>query len=177
MNIRHSIFLAVNILGGILVIGSYILSIRAHGSAEPFWGGVPVSMRSLYGVSMLIAAVSYTTMTLFILLRVAPDSAKICNMCDFRLFIVLYSLILAASALWMPLTYALLGNPSVAVEFLVKAVLVIVALGALGVLVSLLGLSPKPSGVFYWASVAGALLFFLHTAVLDATLWSYYWGK
>lgn len=178
MTSRQLVFLAINIIGGILVIGSYIWSIRAHGSADAFWGGVPASLRKYYGISMLIAAVSYIAMTLIVLLKVDDGTAKIFGLFDYRLFWLLYTVILGASALWMPLTYLVLGSPgNAALVVAVKGVLVVVALGALGLGVSLTGLRPQPAGSMHALSVVGSGLFFLHTFVLDAILWAHYWGR
>lgn len=167
MTLRQILFLSINIIGGILVIGSYVYCIKTHGNADSLWGGVAVNIRKIYTASMLIATVSYFAFALYVMLKVESG----------YVFHVLLAIMLGASALWMPLTYAMIQSPATAIWIGIRVVLAVVALASLGILVSLLLISPKPAGVFYWSAVVGAVLFTLHTGVLDAILWPHLWGK
>ena len=71
----------------------------------------------------------------------------------------------------MPLTFVYLDDPSSALWFLIRADLIAVGIGALGLIVALFNLGPRPTG---WAGVVTimALLFFaLQTAFLDPFVW------
>ena len=45
------------------------------------------------------------------------------------------------------------------------------------VVIALLALRPRPRGTLYWLGVAGAVLFTLHTLVIDALIWPAYFPK
>ena len=60
MGIPKIILLAINILGGAAVIGSYVLGFVTHpGSGNALRGGISVSLRSVYGLSMILSALGY----------------------------------------------------------------------------------------------------------------------
>lgn len=177
MNTRQIIFIILNIIGGILVIGSYIYGLKTQGNGNALWGGVPGNIKKVYTASIFISALTFFVFTLFILLKVYTSEYKVFGLSSQIAFSVMYFLVLIPSAFWMPLTYAMVQNPSNLVWIGVRAVLAIVALGALGILVSLLALSPKPTGAFYWSAIATIAYFFFHTGVLDALLWPYFWKK
>jgi hypothetical protein len=165
MNIRQIVFLVINIIGGILVIGSYIYGIKTHGNADAFWGSVPKNIHKYYAISMAVAAISYFAFSSYVLLRIESG----------YLYHFLFTVLLAASAFWMPLTYVMIENPATATWIGIRVILVIVALASLGIFIALLFISPRPTGWHYWSAVVGALLFTLHTGVLDAILWPALW--
>lgn len=175
MNNQQIILLIINIIGGVLVLGSYVWGIKTNPEAgNALWGGVPPQMRSLYFASMALSAISYFVFTFFILFKLNPSEIKIANIFSFNLFQILYILILLPSAAWMPLGLAMLKNPSPVIWFSIRIVLAVVALASLAILLALLFLSPKQSGAFYWSAVSGITIFFLHTAILDALIWPAY---
>ncbi len=166
------ILLIINVIGGIAVIGSYVHGIVTHpGTGNALWGGVPASMRSLYATGMLLAAAGYLFTIYYILFRIDPAGLQIAGIFNYTTFTVLYFLILTASTLWMPLTYSFIANNNPVTWFGIRTVLIVVALGALLLLIALLTMKPKIVSTAYWLAVAGTSAFFLHTGVLDAILW------
>ena len=177
MHPEQIILLLINVIGGVLVIGSYVWGIKTNPQGvNALWGGVPSQTRGLYFASMILAAISYFLFTFFILFKLNPAEVKIANVFSFGLFQIIYILILLPSALWMPLGLVMLENPKTIIWWSIRLVLIIVALASLALLLSLLFLSPKQSGAFYWLAVAGITIFFLHTAILDALLWPLYFN-
>jgi hypothetical protein len=161
----------VNIVGGVAVLGSYALGLAGgQASGAALWGGVSGALRSLYGVSMLLAALGYFAFTNFLLLRLKPEETTLAGKPRFAVFTALYVGILAPSALWMPLTLSMLNNPGATTWWVIRLVLALVALSSGGLLLALLALQRK-RGAAYWLAVVGAVIFFLHTAILDAVLW------
>ena len=162
----------INVAGGIAVIGSYVYGLWTHpANRGAIWGGVPETIKPLYTVSMLLAALGYFAFSYLILFRLDPDQVQIGHHFGFKAFYVLYAVILAASALWMPLTFAMVSHPSTGLWVGIRLTLVIVGLGSLGLLAALLYLEPREPPLFYWLAVAGSALFCLQTAVLDALVW------
>ena len=163
----------LNVVGGVAVLASY-----AHGFSQPnveaFWGGVPDALRPVYTFSMFGAAFGYFPLTSYILLRLDPERVRIGRF-GYRLFLLLYALVLIPSALWMPLTFVMIGDPSVALWAVIRLVLALVGLGSLGLLAALFVLEPRDRGPFWALAVAGALLFCNQTALLDAVVWPAYY--
>jgi len=173
MATQHIIFLAINVVGGAAVIGSYIYGISAQaGGASALWGGVPAGIRPLYGVSMILAALGYFAFLYYIFFRLTPAEVNIAGSFNFGLFYVIFLLILIPSACWMPLTNVYVANPSTGIWLLVRAVLVLVGVASIALVWALLSLQAKVPGVAYWLAVAGSGYFAFHTAVLDAVVWA-----
>jgi hypothetical protein len=177
MNTNQKIFLAINIIGGICVILSYYLGFKAGKGVEALWGGVPVNFRTVYTVSMLVCAVSYFVFFGYIITGLGGDLFKPSYLLGETLYLVLFILILAPSALWMPLVNVMVANPGTLVWVGIRVVLAVVALASLGVFLSLLTISPRPTGALYYSALIGMLWFTIHTGLLDAILWPYFWVK
>jgi hypothetical protein len=161
--------LLLNAIGGTAVLVSYWLGLREPGLPDALWGGVPESLRPLYTVNMFLAAGGYFLFTPYILLRLQPAETRLAGRFGYGLFHVLYALVLFPSALWLPLTAALIASPSAVLWALVRLDLLLVGLGALGLLASLLSLRAAPRG--RGLAIVGLLPFCLQTAVLDAVIW------
>ena len=172
-NYNQIIVLVINVLGGIAVIGSYILGFLSHPGkgTNALWGGVPVSLRLFYTLAMVLSAIGYFAFSYFILFRVNPNGLKIAGAFNYMAFVVIYFIILAASALWMPLTYNMLGHPSNGTWISIRTVLSLVGIGSLLLVLSLATMRPRDFSFAYWFAVGGATVFCLHTGILDAIVW------
>jgi hypothetical protein len=173
----HQIALGlINIAGGILVLGSYAHGIITHpANRDAIWGGVPETIKPLYTLNMLFAAAGYLAFTYFIMFRLNTDNAQLANLSGYKVFYIIYALILVPSALWMPLTYAALEHPGSSLYlWAVRVTLVIVGLASLALLGVLLSLHSSESSPTYWLAVAGSVFFCIQTAVLDAVVWTVY---
>ena len=166
---RQLQLLVLNVLGGAAVLGSYV-----HGFGHPnvgaFWGGVPEALRPVYTLSMFGAAFGYFPLTSYILLRLDPREVRVAGF-GYGLFLALYALVLIPSALWMPMTFQMIDAPDPALWLGIRAVLALVALGTVGLLASLFLAEPRERGLWWALAVAGAVLFFNQTVVLDAIVW------
>lgn len=172
MNAQQWILVVINVVGGLLVIGSYVQGLMAHpDNRNALWGGVPNSVQPLYTICMLLAALGYFAFTYFILFRIDATVVRVADRFDFWIFHVIYLLILLPSALWMPLTYAAIGGHSTSLYWAIRIVLAVVGLGSLALLGALLSLHTSGSSYAYWLAVAGSAAFCFQTAVLDALVW------
>ena len=173
MGTQQIILLIINIIGGVAIIGSYIFGLNAPtGGANVLWGGVPVNIRPIYGVSMILSALGFFAFIYFILFRLVPAETRISGLFGFGLFYVIFLVILIPSALWMPFTNAYVGNPSPGMWIGIRTVLALVGIGSIALVWALLTLQTKVPGVSYWLAVAGSGYFAFHTAVLDAIIWA-----
>jgi len=64
------------------------------------------------------------------------------------------------------------SNPGTGLWIWIRVVPVIVGLASIALLVALLTMQGKVSGVSYWLAVIGSGYFAFHTAVLDAIIWA-----
>jgi hypothetical protein len=170
---RRGWLIALNVLGGAAVLTSYWVGLSA-GGGEALWGGVPERARPLYTLSMFAAAAGYFLFTPYIAFRLDPAATRIGARFDYRIFPLLYALVLVPSALWLPLTHLQLAQPSALHWAIVRIDLALVALGSLGLLASLLALrSDVPRGRA--VAVAGLVPFCVQTVLLDALVWPALW--
>ncbi len=154
--------------GGVLVLASYIRGlITDPARASALWGGVPETWLPLYTISMVLAAVGYLLFTFFLFFRAHELGIFI----DFRRVWLAYVAILVPSALWMPLTIEMVTSPSPSTWAMIRLMLTLVALGGLALVITLVRVKPRSRDWSYWAALIGSVVFFLHTAVLDAILW------
>jgi hypothetical protein len=166
---------AINIVGGILVLGSYYLGVRAHpGTAGQAWGGVPQRLKPFYTVSMLTAGAGYFAFTYYVLFSVEPGEIEVLGTFAFGAFILLYALILFPSAMWMPLTFAMLERPRRWLWWAIRTTLFVVGAASVVLLVALLTICPRDGNAVYWLAVVGSIAFCVQTALLDALVWPVY---
>jgi hypothetical protein len=173
MGTQQIILLIINIIGGIAVIGSYVLGLRGQsGGANVLWGGVPDNLRPVYTVSMLLSALGFFAFLYYIFFRLNPAQVSIAGVSGFTMFYVIFLGILIASAFWMPLTNMYVSNPGTGIWIGVRVVLAVVGLASIALFVALLTLQGKVPGTAYWLAVAGSGYFAFHTAILDAIVWA-----
>lgn len=174
MHPQKRALLWINALGGTAVLASYAWNLTAHPEAGgEFWGGVPAAMQSGYVVTMLLAAAGYFAFTRFVF-RLRPAQVRIAERFDYRLFPLIYLLILVPSALWMPLTFEMIQNPSAGLWLAIRATLAVVGVGALMLVWALLRVQPSAPRFSHRLAVAGSVAFAFQTAVLDALVWPAY---
>jgi len=173
MGTQQIVLLIINIIGGVAVIGSYVLGLSGQsGGADVLWGGVPTTIRPVYGVSMILSALGFFAFLYFILFRLVPHEVRIGGRFGFSLFFAIFLVMLIPSALWMPLTNVYVSNQSTGTWIAVHTVLVLVGLASIALVWALLSLHSKNHGTAYWLAVAGSGYFAFHTAILDAIVWA-----
>jgi hypothetical protein len=161
------------LLGGAAVLTSYAFSLRIDPATRAdLWGDVPPGFLPVYIVSMVLAAGGYLAFTYFLFVHVDPDRARIAGRFGYSLFTGLYVLILGPSALWLPLTSAMVQQPSSILWLGIRVLLTAVGLGSAALLLALLSLRPRQPARAYWLAVAGGVVFCFQTAVLDLFVWT-----
>jgi hypothetical protein len=166
----QKILLGINVLGGTAVIGSYAWGLITHpGTGNLLWGTIPAGVIPFYVASMLLAAVGYLLFTAYLVFLLNPAKAQINIRAGFRGFHTLYLLILIPSALWMPLTYAMIDAPSNLFWFGIRLVLMLVGLGGLGMLSALLSIQPRSRLLL--SAFIGCIFFCIQTVLIDALIW------
>lgn len=175
MHSQQIVLAVIVLVGGIAVVGSYVYWIWANPAHRgDLWGGVPEGLRRFYVGSMLLAALGFFAVTYYVLFRLEPDDVQIFDRFGFVVFPILYAIILAFSALWMPLTFAMLENPGTGLWVAIRLTLAAVGLASLALLIALLALNTREPGAYYWLAVAGTAALCLQTTVLDMLVWPAY---
>ena len=171
MHPKKKTWLAINVLGGMAVLGSYIHGLTTHPETRnALWGTIPEPLQAVYGVTMWLAAGGYFLFSYYFLVRTDGEDVRFGRL-GFGLINVLYALIMLASALWMPLTFAYLANPTPGVWLLVRADLLLVGVGSIGLILALFTMKPRAEGLAAVLALLGLLLFALQTAFLDPLVW------
>jgi hypothetical protein len=124
---------------------------------------------------MFLAAAGFFPMTWALGLRGDPASIRFLGGRGFGTLFPLYGLVLVPSALWLPLTFVFADSPSTFMWWAVRVDLLLVGIGAVGLLAAVLTVRPRPHPALHVLAVVGALAFTLQTAVLDALVWPAYY--
>ena len=109
------------------------------------WGTIPAELQAVYGITMWLAAGGYFFFSYFFLVRTDAEQVRFGRF-GFGLINALYALIMVTSALWMPLTFAYLENPTRGAWFAVRADLLLVAVGTIGLTIALFTMKPRAEG-------------------------------
>ena len=176
---RPNLALALlNVFGGIAVLGSYVSAFTGSSAFQDgLWGGVPVSLRSLYTVNMLLAAAGYFPFTWLFVVRTKPDEFHAITGFRYALLFGLYALVLLGSALWLPMTARMLLAPDAQIWGGIRIVLALVGIGATGILLLAFRVALTRGGAASWAAAIGSIPFFTQTALLDALIWPAYFPR
>ncbi|MBN1690310.1 MAG: hypothetical protein JW901_04755 [Dehalococcoidia bacterium] len=166
-------FLVINSLGGFAVIASYVAGMVSHPNTEQLtWGRITPALKSVYLVSMPLAAVGYLFFLYFILFQLDAGTARIWGFDGFLVLDIIFAVILVFSAFWMPLTYKLIETQWRGWWVYIRIVLFFVALGSLALLCALLMISQREPAWSYWLAVSGAVVFFVQAGIIDAFVWT-----
>lgn len=162
----------INIIGGSMVIGSYIWGFRTTPDASQIlWGGVPARIRSLYTAGMFLAAAGHFAFLNFILLRLKAETTTVFYRYGYGVFNLIFVGILIPSALWMPLSLAYLNHPAAGLLWTIRMVLWLVALSSLALLAALMTVQPRQPKWAHLLAIIGSAAFCFQTVLLDAIVW------
>jgi len=112
MNTEQILFLIVNLVGGPLVLLSYVIGLKAGKSADILWGGTPKKIRGVYTLSMIVSALSFLITTIFVFLNMNRSNIELPYSLNTNVFNILYTILLICSAIWIPLVNVMVSKPS-----------------------------------------------------------------
>jgi hypothetical protein len=135
------------------------------------WGSVPDELKAVYTVTMWLAAGGYFLFSYYFLIRTDASEVRFGRRFGFGLVNALYAVVMVASALWMPLTFAYLEKPSPSLWTAVRLDLLAAGAGSIGLMIALFVMNPRAQGVAGVIALLGLLLFSLQTAFLDPLVW------
>jgi len=127
---------------------------------------------------MLSATAGYFAFTGYLLLATDPSSLRIGGRFGYSFGFgsinVLYALILLASALWLPLTLAMIEQPGTGTWIAVRFVLGVAGAASATLLLAVLFSEPRQPAALHALAVAGLAAFTFQTLCLDALVWPAY---
>ena len=168
-----SSFLIVNVIGGVAVLGGYagFLSVFPEQRAS-LWGGIEGGWRSVFVISMFVAAAGYLIFTYCVLFRSAPYGFSSRLMKSKHSVSTFSSIFLGAAAVWMPATITYLDTGSLAWWIIAGVSLWITAL-TLAAMTAIVVLSPSavPSPFARIMAIVGISYITFHCLVFDAIVW------
>jgi len=178
MDFQKKRWVAINVVGGTAVLGSYAHGLTTHPQTrEMLWGDMPAPLQNIYGVTMWLAAAGYLVFMHHVFFRIDTAEARVGERFGFGVINTCCAAVVFASALWMPLTFAYLDQPSTALWALIRVDLLIVGIGAISLIVALFNLRPRPTGWGGVIVILALLPFALQTAFLDAFVWPAFFAK
>ena len=171
VHVKKKAWLAINLVGGLAVLGSYVHGLATHPETRNgLWGSIPPELQAVYNVTMWLAAGGYFFFSYYFLVRTDADEVRFGRF-GFGLINGLYALVMVTSALWMPLTFAYFDNPTPGIWLAVRLDLLGVAVGSIGLMIALFTMRPRAEGLAGVLALLGLLLFALQTAFLDPLVW------
>ena len=162
----------INILGGIAVLGSYVVGIATHPETSgAVWGGIPEGLQPVYTVSMFLAAGGYFLFTPYVYWQLDPEQVRVFGRYGYGAFLLIYAVILVPSALWMPLTFQMIDTPGAGLWLAIRLVLFAVGIASVALIAAVASANPAGSRTGRILAIVGAVAFAFQTAVLDAVVW------
>jgi hypothetical protein len=174
MHPERRCFLALQLALGPAVLGSYALGVaRWPEAVAAMWGGVPESLRGVYGAWMFVAAAGYAAFTPALFLGADPARVRLLFGWPYQALHGIYAALLGGSILWLPLTKLHLDG---VLPFAVVVLdLWVVAASSLALLAITLRIAPPLPGAWRTLAPLGAALFCVQTVLLDALVWPLLW--
>ena len=172
MHPQKKTWLVINVVGGAAVLASYAHGLLTHPQTRNLlWGDMPYPLRDVYGVTMWLATVGYLAFMYYAFFRIDAAEGRVGKYSAFSVINACCAAVVFPSALWMPLTFAYLSDPSRFVWAAIRVDLIVVGVGAVGLIVTHFTLSPRATGWASLVAVVGLLFFALQTAFLDPFVW------
>ena len=166
------IFLLINLIGGIAVLGSYIYGLSTQLELRGLlWGHVPETIRPYYTICMVLAAIGYFFFTPYIIKHIFNTKSVSYNP---NIISLLYLGITIPSALWMPMTFEMLINPSISLWIGIRIILFTVGISSTVLMLIFLFSNIKKVSPMYFMAISGLIPFWIQTMILDAIIWPFY---
>jgi len=173
MELIQKIFIFTILPLGSLVVLSYILGIGDN--ADILWGGVTEKLRKPYTLSMLLSATSYMIFTSYIFFNLLKNQHSLPFNIPTYWIVIIYAVMLIASAAWIPLVNRMVSNPTNITWILIRTSLALVAFASLAILILIF--KTPDNTLHYKISLIGITIYLIHTGILDAIIWPYLWKK
>ena len=166
-----TMFLIVNVVGGVLVLGGYVAGFTLFSEAkETMRGGINSSQRPIFQISMILAAIGYLVFCYAAMFKFGDNWSNL-NDIDALIIIILCASFLATAALWLPLGLWYQETGIKIVYGLMVLALWVTALSLLAVTVILAFRTMEISNTMRIISCLGVGYITFHCLIFDAIIW------
>lgn len=173
------IFALVNIFGGMAVLGGYAWCLVTYPeNRDALWGGVNGTLRSIFTLSMFLAAAGYITFCYVTIFQVGEQTLDIDTVFGTNRIVILAIVFLASAATWMPSLIAFIRNGEGHWWAVCTLSLWVTAISLL-LMTGVTAISPVDgiAKTSLNASVAGLAYTTFHCLFLDAIVWVALYNK
>ncbi len=179
MSTTKKIFLGINLLGGLSVLSSYIFCFILYPTrSASLWGSASDPVIKFFVISMFLAASGYIWVTFYLLKGNKLDAVHVGTIKGTKIINLLYVVVLVCSTIWMPASISFSMSENIFTEFIIRLVLWMVGLASVGILILIYKIKfsyGKSSLLSHMFALLGAMVFTIHTLVLDAVIWPFFY--
>ena len=159
-------FLIIFVLGIILLYSYYYYAVNTKNILQ-LWGRIKKPLLYIYYLSMIISAISFLLLIIYLILSDNFNSNQI-NLIFYSIIgIVFFSLF------WMPLSIEYLKNPSTFIQYAIYFDLFLVAISTFYLLYILYNIKDDQNKLLKNLAFWGMIYFFIHVFFFDLILWTY----
>ena len=179
MNTQQVLFLTINLIGGLAVLGSYAIGLGMFPEyREALWGEVRGGLRTAIVISMLFAALGYLAFCYVALFQNGLGDFNKSDWLNSYTLSILVAVFLISATFWMPSAIAYLKflNTYWLVICIVSLWVTAISLAALVGIVITSDVEIIGSASHYVAIIGIGLITF-HCLVFDAIIWSIMFTK
>lgn len=161
----------LNIVGGIAVLGSYVVGLSNHpGQGMMLWGEIPEGVRGPYTAMMFPAAFGYITAFAYVVTQ--PQEALDARLAGgLQRYVLIQTLFLVSAALWMPLCWVGIDNGLPWMVWPIQAVLAVTGAGAAYFVWQFAVITDPDRPLFRKAALIGSCFLALQCTVIDGLIW------
>lgn len=167
-----TLFLLINLVGGSVVLGSYIAGLCIYpDTRSSLWGNLGNTSQKIFVVSMVVAAIGYVVFILF--MGFTKDGNQFSQYFIWGTFSpsVVCALFLISSAIWMPATIAYINTDNIIWWVITVAVLWFSAFWILTLFIGITLSGLDRTTPFTLVTIIGLGYVTFHCLILDAIVW------
>ncbi len=106
-------FLLINIIGGIFVLGGYVVALINHPETRnELWGGVPENLRPWITAFMFISAFGYCFAMYYLIFDEGLELDFFWGKFDYQIIMILLIIFLLTAALWIHTAFSYIDTGS-----------------------------------------------------------------
>ena len=164
------VFFLVNLVGGITVLGSYVVGLYLYPDfRNALWGGVTGSWKILFTVSMFFATAGYLIFCYSMTISDAADKSSFLGRHTFSIFAAFF---LISASVWMPTTLKHLASND-NLWWILSVISLWITAASLCFLAVIFGLSRSEGmGTLQFSlTLMGIIWITIHCFVFDTIIW------
>ena len=177
MSKSKKIFVGINLVGGLAVLSSYLIcSILYPTYSRSLWGSASDKVIMFFVISIFLAAAGYIWFTFYLLKGNKLEDCSFGKLSGAKVINLLYLVVLVCSAIWMPASISFSIAENIFAELIIRFILWMVGLASLGILIYIYKINindGKSSFLSHMFALLGAMVFTIHTLILDAVIWPF----